>query len=289
MTGVPGSSASSQWAGPQDRELGRLWPARPPGRRPPVIDSHVHVGLGDGLSGPWNTNAPFSRYQAMARRAGVDRAVVMALLTSDYPRANADVSALLRQHPALMGFVFVNARSEGGLVAARVHAAVTQHGFCGIKVHAHDAPISREVAEAAWRHNIPVLYDPAGDLASVEMVARAYPDVALIIPHLSSFADDWRIQCSFVDQLCRLPNVFTDTSGVRYYELLEDAVRRAGPAKVLWGSDGPFLHPLVELAKVWALPIDDSGRAQILGGNVLRLTRDARLRFRGRRPRRGAS
>ena len=135
---------------------------------------------------------------------------------------------------------------------------------------------------------MPVLYDPAGDIASVEMVARAYRDVAWIIPHLSSFADDWKAQCAFVDQLCRHSNVFTDTSGVRYFDLLEDAVRRAGPGKIIWGSDGPFLHPAVELAKVHALPVDRDGRAEILGGNVLRLTRRPRLRFRSRRTRRAS-
>lgn len=287
----PGSNEGTlrQWPGHAEPVFAERWLGA---RRPPVIDSHVHAGQGDGLSGPWNTEAPFTRYQQMSRLAGIDGAVVMAPLTSDYPRANAHVATLMRRYPALMGYVFVNAASERGHVAERVHTAVTRHGFCGIKVHAHDAPISREVAEAAGRHDIPVLYDPMGDLASVEMVARAYPDVALIIPHLASFADDWRIQCSFVDQLSRLPNVFADTSGVRYFDLLEDAARRAGPEKILWGSDGPFLHPYVELAKVRALPIDDSGRAQILGGNLLRLTRAARRRFQARssqRPPRMAS
>ena len=116
-------------------------------------------------------------------------------------------------------------------------------GACGIKVHWRDGRITREVAEVARRRQLPILYDPAGDTATVEMAATAYPDVAWIIPHLSSFADDWKAQIAFVDQLVRLPNLFTDTAGVRYFDVLADAVRRAGPDKVLFGSDGPFLHP----------------------------------------------
>ena len=46
-----------------------------------------------------------------------------------------------------------------------------------------------------------------------------------------------------IDHLERHPNVFTDTSGVRRFDLLEQAVERAGPEKVIFGSDGPWLHP----------------------------------------------
>ncbi len=50
-----------------------------------------------------------------------------------------------------------------------------------------------------------------------------------------------------IDQLCRYPNVYADTSGVRYGNLLVQAVKRAGPHKLLFGSDGPLLHPALEL------------------------------------------
>jgi len=44
----------------------------------------------------------------------------------------------------------------------------------------------------------------------------------------------------------------------------------------LFGSDGPWLHPGVELAKVRALEVSASARALILGGNLLRLIGAAR-------------
>ena len=254
---------------------------------PRVIDAHVHIGTGDGLRGPWDTEGSLPVYLRRARPAGITGAVIMAPLTSDYPRANDEIARIIASRPGFLGYLFVHSAAEAGRVPERVALGV-RRGFCGIKVHAHDARITREVAEAARHWDLPVLYDPAGDTASVEMAARAYPDVAWVVPHLSSFADDWKAQCAFVDQLVRLPNVFTDTSGVRYYDLLEDAVRRAGPRKVLFGSDGPFLHPAVELTKARALPVDADGLADVLAGNVLRLTATARRRFRHRRRQRAA-
>jgi uncharacterized protein len=246
-------------------------------RLPPVIDSHCHVGSGDGFSGPWDTSASLDTYLQRARPAGIQRTVLLAPLTSDYGRANDDIGKIIQRHPErFFGFAFVNPMTDRGRVASMVERAVGRYGFCGIKVHWRDGRMTREVADVARRMHLPVLYDPRGDTATIEMIARAYPDVAWIIPHLSSFADDWKAQLAFVDQLARHPNLFTDTSGVRYFDLLVDAVRRAGPHKVLFGSDGPFLHPAVELAKVDALHLEPDDRALITGGNLLRLTAPAR-------------
>jgi uncharacterized protein len=243
---------------------------------PPVVDAHCHAGHGDGLTGPWDTEACLDRYMARAKEAGIDRTVLLAPLTSDYRAANREVGAMVAAQPRrYLGFAFVNPVADRGRVGELVDEA-RSWGACGIKVHWHDGRITREVAEVARRRRLPVMYDPRGDTATVEMAARAYPDVAWIIPHLSSFADDWKAQVAFVDQLVRLPNLFTDTSGVRYFDVLVDAVRRAGPHKVLFGSDGPFLNPVVEIAKVHALKLPPDDAALVLGGNILRLTRSNR-------------
>ena len=115
-----------------------------------------------------------------------------------------------------------------------------------------------------------MLYDVTGEVSIVELLAHEYPDVDFIIPHLGSFADDWRAQLALIDPLVRYANVYTDTSGVRRFDLLEQALRRAGAHKILFGSDGPWLHPGVELAKVHALA-SPARQGMVLGGNILRL------------------
>jgi uncharacterized protein len=71
--------------------------------------------------------------------------------------------------------------------------------------------------------------------------------------------------------LVRHPNIYTDTAGVRRFDLLEQAVKRAGAAKILFGSDEPWLHPGVELAKIRALRLPVIQEKLILGGNFLNL------------------
>jgi predicted TIM-barrel fold metal-dependent hydrolase len=145
------------------------------------------------------------------------------------------------------------------------------YGFRGIKVHGYDAMPTREVCEAARAFNLPLLVDVIDQTSIVEMLATQYPSVHFIIPHLGSFQDDWRAQQQVVDQLVRHPNVYADTSGVRRFDYIVEAVRRAGPRKVLFGSDGPWLHPGLELHKIRLLGLPPRAEALVLGGNALRL------------------
>jgi uncharacterized protein len=242
-----------------------------------IIDCHCHAGKGDGLTGPWDTAAPLADYLRRASKAGITRTNLFAAFHSDYAVANREVARIVASRPErFSGFAFVNPVRDAGRVLALVTEAVQRHGFCGVKVHRHDARITREICEAARAFCLPVLYDVMGEVSSVELLATEYPDVVFIIPHLGSFADDWRAQLAFIDHLVRHPNVFTDTSGIRRFDLLEQALQRAGAEKILFGSDGPWLHPAVELAKVRALGMHEADEQLVLSGNFLRLT--ARVR-----------
>jgi uncharacterized protein len=242
-----------------------------------IIDCHCHAGKGDGLTGPWDTNAPLREFLRWSRAAGIERTVLFAAFHSDYAHANRQVARIVASRPdRFLGFAFVHPARDRGRVAAMVREAVLGFGFVGIKVHRYDARITREICEAARAYRLPVLYDVMGEVSTVELLATEYPDVPFIIPHLGSFADDWRAQLALIDPLVRHPNIFADTSGVRRFDLLAQAVRRAGARKFLFGSDGPWLHPGVELAKVRALELPPEEEALILGGNLLRLIRRVR-------------
>jgi predicted TIM-barrel fold metal-dependent hydrolase len=237
-----------------------------------IIDCHCHAGEGDGLTGPWDTAAPLEHYLRRATAAGIDRTVLFSAFHSDYAVANRQVAGIVASQPErFYGFAFVNPERDRGRVAALVQEAVGRFGFRGIKVHRYDARITREICEVARAFSLPVLYDVMGEVSVAELLATEYPDVAFIIPHLGSFADDWKAQQAFIDPLARHANIFTDTSGVRRFDLLEQAVRRAGARKVLFGSDGPWLHPGVELAKVRLLGMSRADEQLVLGGNLLRL------------------
>lgn len=242
-----------------------------------IIDAHCHAGKGDGLTGPWDTQASLTQFLKWSAAAGIQRINLFTAFHSDYALANAAVAAIVNKNPQrFYGFAFVHAIHDRGRVYELVRKAVLQYGFCGIKVHRHDARISREICDVARMFSLPVLYDVVGEVSMIELLATEYPDVNFIIPHLSSFADDWRAQIAFIPMLERHANVYTDTSGVRRFDLLAMAYKRAGARKILFGTDGPWLHPAVELQKIFALTTNTKDLQMMLAVNFLRLTNKAR-------------
>jgi len=243
-----------------------------------IIDCHCHAGKGDLLTGPWDTDAPIETYLRRARTAGIDKTVIFSPFHSNYAQANAHTARIAAQYPGrFLCFAFVNARRDRGRIHQVVEQAVSQWKFCGIKAHRMDGPATREVCEVAKKFRLPLLYDPVGQTDVIDLLAPQYPEVNFIIPHLGSFADDWRAHLRVIDQISRYPNVYADTSAVRRFDYLVQAVKRGGPHKVLFGSDGPWLHPGLELQKIRLLGLPPEQEALILGENLLRLTDSVKL------------
>ncbi len=237
-----------------------------------IIDCYCHAGKGDGLTGPWDTNAPLDQYLQWADEYGIAKTVLFAAFHTNYEKANYQVAKMVNSNrQRFYGFAFIHATRDAGRVYSMVKTAVTDFKFCGLKVHRYDARISREICDAAKKFNLPVLYDPMGEISTVELIAKEYPDVNFIIPHLSSFADDWKAQIGFIDILVRHKNIYTDTSAVRRFDVLQEALKRAGPDKILFGSDGPWIHPEVELEKVRALHLKAEDEEKVLCTNFLKL------------------
>lgn len=237
-----------------------------------IIDAHCHAGTGDGLTGPWDTRASLTKYQHWAEEAGIDKTVLLPAFHSDYQAINKEVAEIVSGSAGrYYGFAFVDPVRDRGRIYSMIQTAVQRYHFSGIKVHRHNNRITREICDAAKAFSLPIIYDVAGEISVCELLAQEYPDVNFIIPHLGSFADDWRAQLGLIDHLVRHPNIYADTSGVRRFDLLEQAIQRAGAKKLIFGSDGPWLHPGVELEKIYALNLNEYDEQQILSTNLLRL------------------
>lgn len=252
-----------------------------------IIDFHCHAGRGEAMTAPWNATADLTAYLRRARRAGISRTVVLPTFHRDYAVANEGLARVVAKHqPLLVGFAMVNCGRDAGRIRRIVGHAVERLGFRGVKAHASESGATRELCEAAREFALPVLLDVFGKPQAMDLIAPEYRDVDFILPHLGSFSDDWRAQQQVVDLLVRHPNLYADTSGVRRFDYLVQAVQRAGARKLLFGSDGPWLHPGLELHKIRLLGLPAKDETLITGGNARRLLGDEHESVRSPRSRR---
>ena len=239
-----------------------------------VIDIHCHVGTAEKLQAPWTTRANLDAYLERAERAGIDKTVVFAITCDDYERANAEVAEVVQRYPdKLIGFARLHPERDKGNVAQIVKRAVEEFGFKGIKIHGAESLPTREVCEVAREFGLPILVDIMGRFEVLPLLATEFPEVNFIVAHLGSFADDWRVFQVMPYLLAQHPNLYADTSGVRFFDYLVAAVQIAGAHKILFGSDGPLLHPELELHKIRLLRLSPEDEALVLGGNAQRLLR----------------
>lgn len=237
-----------------------------------VIDFHCHVGTGEELQAPWTTRASLELYLERAEDAGIDMTVVFAITSDDYERANAEVAEIVANyHGKLIGFARVHPKRDAGKIERMLKRAVEDYGFKGIKVHGAEALPTREVCKVASDMRLPILVDLVGRIEVLPLIATEFKDVPFVAAHLGSFSDDWRVMQLMPYLLSAYPNIYADTSGVRFFDYIRMAVEQAGPTKLLFGSDGPLLHPGVELHKVKLLRLPPEDEALILGGNAQRL------------------
>ena len=189
------------------------------------------------LTGPMGCEATRHRKVSATRCAGEYRRASIVCCVSFRLRSRQSGSRCYSREvraPLLWRTAF--ARSKLGYdrsLTSLVKTAVDDRGFVGIKVHRHDARITREVCDrlGTHAHRVPVLFDPVGEVSIAELLATEYPDVNFIIAHLGSFSDDWRAQQAFIDPLSRYPNLYTIMrSGIEYFNLLSKKIRRlTGP------------------------------------------------------------
>ncbi|MCX7727656.1 MAG: amidohydrolase family protein [Chitinispirillaceae bacterium] len=237
-----------------------------------IIDCHCHFGIGEGFSGPWDTRASLKEYLKEAIKVGITHTVLFPIFSKDYLKANYKVAKFIEKFPnRFYGFAFVHPVRDEKKIFSIVKKMVETYNFVGIKVHRYDGKITREICEVARFFSLPVLYDPMGEISICELLASEYPDVNFIIPHLGRFGDNWEIQSLFISYLSKYPNIYTDTSSVLRFDLLKKALESAGPHKILFGSDGPWLHPALELMKIKLLKLSFTEEKLILGKNFLKL------------------
>lgn len=234
-----------------------------------VIDSHNHIGDRHGMS---QTGAELV---AKLDAAGVDKAVIMPFVEGTID--NDPVAAEATAYPdRLIYFCAVNPWDRTKAVD-EVRRCAEVHGARGVKLHPTlhgyrlaDHGLTDPIFAAAADLGLVVTSHGASDLNNTPHefaeMARTHPDVTLWMVHMGFF---WMTDLAS-EMAARHPNLYLDTSRAPILEIAV-AVEKAGPEKVLWGTDSPFVDYTGEFRKMERVAATREGYELVVGGNVARL------------------
>jgi predicted TIM-barrel fold metal-dependent hydrolase len=244
-------------------------------RRPLVIDCHVHAGKGMNYGQPEGTVAPYTTFNdpewtlRKMEEVGIDRSIIFPISNKTYEKANEEIASFVRKYPGkFIGFAKHDQKNEAGKIRELLTREVRELGLKGLKLHG--AP-TREMLEVVADLEIPILCHPA-KVADLAGPVADWPQINFILAHLGSSASrDWREHLAGIALTQRFPNLYIETSGVLFFNYLEQAAATLPATKLLFGSDGPLVDCRSELYKIKLLKLSPEKEALVLSGNILRI------------------
>ncbi|MBI4278917.1 MAG: amidohydrolase family protein, partial [Armatimonadetes bacterium] len=99
-------------------------------------------------------------------------------------------------------------------------------------------------------------------------LAETFPDVPIIFGHMGQ-----RLLADTLIVAHRCPNIYLETSQAPDW-FVDQAAKRIGAERILYGSNAPFDVPQAEMIKIRMLrALSEEQKAAIFGGNAARLLR----------------
>jgi uncharacterized protein len=239
-----------------------------------IIDSHVHIGTGAFF----HMDADAEYLLCLADRAGFDRIFVTELnaLFYDMREGNDALGGILARHSErLIGYLSVPTPRLGQRAVEEVHRCCETYGMRGLKIYSHpEASIAEPgtvpLLEAATEYGMPILAHTTP--AECDYLMERVPQCRLLMAHMGGHPyahGDWHRAIAVAE---KHPNLLLDTASSQIDNgMLELAVERLGPQRIIFGTDMPLLDPFTQKAKVTGSDLDEATKALILGGNMARI------------------
>lgn len=251
-----------------------------------IVDAHAHV-----------SNSSFGNVETLLKQldeAKIDKAILVpgGMLDirrmSEYIKGkekpvtlippNDIVKSAMNEHPdRFYGFICVNPH-ENEKAIKMLESGVMKDGYVGLKL----APMVHEfsltsrtvkmLAKKCGELGVPfythTVFSPAAATIKLGMLAEEFPDTNFILGHMGFGPVD----IDGFELASRYDNFYLETSGGSYMGI-KLAIEKAGPEKLIFGSEFPLQHPGVELKKIEALGLNKKDRNKVLADNILKIIR----------------
>lgn len=253
-----------------------------------IVDAHVHIGHVPILDTPEvNIESALIR----ADKNGVNKLFCTSVLSLHYDFEEGDkiIYESMKKYPErVFGYITITSPRHGKRLLEHINRCYYEYGFHGLKIYSHPKGIGSfdswlsitdeymySIFELASDWKIPILAHSTPQ--ECDEVCSKFPEIRLIMAHMGGTqiaSGDWH---KAIMTAKKHKNLYLDTtSSGMDYGMVEEAVKKIGAERIVWGSDLAYLGMEYELEKIKSSDIKDYEKELILGKNILRLIDNSR-------------
>ncbi len=228
------------------------------------IDAHAHLGV---IGGWANVSMDSKQLIDLMDEYEIESTMICDLNNEECYQAS------LSNPRRIYGCVYVNPLEEDAIDL--IHAYVKK-GFKAIKLqplrHAYcaDSEILDPILDIAESYSIPVCihsgHPPYSLPWQIGLLAERHPNCKILMIHMGHGHG------VYIDAALKMArkysNIYLEMSGMPMHTKIKEAYDTVGENRILFGTDGPFHHPSVEIQKVLMSGVDEKGLEKIFYQNA---------------------
>ncbi len=250
-----------------------------PGEPPRVFDAHLHCPADSGELWQWHTVTPtFRDFVAHLDRTGVQRGIINSQRAqsnggtpAEFIAGNREVARFAEKSKGrFVGACVVNPQFIDEALK-EVEYCRKQLGFVWVgELCNYMIPYEYTIKEfellVEQVVKLGMILDVHTNHEEMDYIIRSFPEATLVFPHFGGHGSIFKR----IDLIAENPNCYIDTSGSGYDRMgmLEYAVEKFGPNRVLFGSDFSINDPSSVLARIESSFLSADERARVLSGNL---------------------
>jgi len=251
-----------------------------PGKRP-IFDAHLHCPAADGYVIQWHrVTRDFDDFAAYLTRTGVERGIINnvrsleAKTVADFVEGNREVARFAEKSKGrfipscIVNPLFIEESLREVEYCRNQLGMVWMGELCNyISGYEYTDPRFARLMELATKLRMVVQLHTEGD--EMQYIMEKFPSATMVFAH---FGDDKEYDHIFrrIDLVAAHSNCWLDTSGYGHDRVgvLEYAVGKIGPDRILFGSDFTINDPATVIARIDNAAITAEQREKILWRNT---------------------
>lgn len=247
-----------------------------------VFDAHLHCPAASGELWQWHpVTRTFEEFVAYLDRTGVGRGIINSQrcqqngTPAEFVAGNREVARYVEKYKGrFVGACVVNPLFIDEALR-EMEECRKQFGFvwvgelCNYMKPSYEYKLKQFEQLVEQTVKLGMILDVHTEQDEMDYVIEKFPRATIVFPHFgdgNEYVDIWKR----IDLVAQHPNTYLDTSGYGHDRvgMLEYAVKKIGPDRVLFGSDFSINDPSTVIARIKHAFLSEEQKQKIFSGNL---------------------